>query len=116
MDNELRDGINRILFHIQSNEERADKIAELIAPELADAEKWRKVWEIAKQHTHGECRTCKVSDHCHDFGTSLCWSARQVAESIEVKKATPPPESDEPYYKNARDSCSMFRSCGRKTR
>jgi hypothetical protein len=37
----LRDQINRILFHILSNEKRADKIAELIAPELADAEKWR---------------------------------------------------------------------------
>lgn len=35
--NELRDGINRILFHIQSNELRADKIAELIAPELEKA-------------------------------------------------------------------------------
>lgn len=42
MKDKLRDGINRILFHILSNEERADKIAELIAPELEAARKWRK--------------------------------------------------------------------------
>jgi len=39
----LRDKINRILFHVLSNEERADKIAELIAPELEKAEKWDRV-------------------------------------------------------------------------
>jgi len=33
----LRDEINRILFHVLSNEERADKIAELLAPELEKA-------------------------------------------------------------------------------
>jgi hypothetical protein len=41
MPDELRDQINRILFHVLSNEERTDKIAELIAPVLADAAKWR---------------------------------------------------------------------------
>lgn len=36
----LKDEINRILFHVLSNEERADKIAELLSPELEKARRW----------------------------------------------------------------------------
>jgi len=43
----LRDQINRILFHVLSNEERADKIAELIAPELKKARKYDALVEPA---------------------------------------------------------------------
>ena len=45
----LRDEINRILFHVLSNEERADKIAELLAPELEKAEKWDA---LTKKYPH----------------------------------------------------------------
>ncbi len=69
----LRDQINRILFHILSNEKRADKIAELIAPVLADAKKWRKVREIAKMFDIEGCEGCPmINTNYHICGNAWC--------------------------------------------
>lgn len=63
MSDKLRDEINRILFHVLSNEERADKIAELLAPELEKARKWDKLKEIAEyaQKDTDNCEPCPLN-------------------------------------------------------
>jgi hypothetical protein len=78
---ELRDGINRILFHVLSNEERADKIAELIAPILADAESWRKVKEIADS-CFCPMQECPLYKRCID----LPCLAELVVDALDGKE------------------------------
>lgn len=56
---ELRDGINRILFHVLSNEERADKIAELIEPELKKAQEVDKFITSCTLNPFYGLHTCK---------------------------------------------------------
>lgn len=84
MDN-LRDGINRILFHILSNEERADKIMELIAPELEKAEKWEKV-EAAANSTPPYCKCPLWHEDCnHEYAGCIFRDVVDALNRPEVK-------------------------------
>lgn len=105
----LRDGINRILFHILSNEERADRIMELIAPELEKAEKydalclikdpiqverelflevtekaekWDKVEEIATMYSKVGCDGCPIGV-CYEV---LCSYALTIVDALNQPK------------------------------
>jgi len=75
MPDELRDQINRILFHIQSNEERADKIMELIAPVLADAAKWKRFLAIQS------CNDCPACPECPCDETNC--PAQKIEDAFE---------------------------------
>lgn len=86
---ELRDKINRILFHTLSNEERADKIMELIAPELEKAKRWDGVEEMAARNELDgyPCEGCPVEDVC-DSSFSLCGQADSIVDALTEKEAT----------------------------
>jgi len=59
-----------------------DAIIDIIAPILADAEKWRRVKEIAK-YGHKTCsRECPAWDFCCD---GLCQNVFEVVDALEGK-------------------------------
>ena len=80
---ELRDDINRILFHTLRME-RVDKIVEFLAPELEKANKWNKVVEIAEHAFTIECEGCPVV--CNITGDHLCDYAVKVVNALEGDK------------------------------
>ena len=63
----------------------ADSILSLLAPVLADAEKWRKVEEMAKYK--GNCGECPNDSLCMEFPTSACYICEGVVNALS-KEAT----------------------------
>jgi len=58
----------------------ADSILSLLAPVLADAEKWRKTKEIAKYK--GNCGECPNDSLCMEFPTSACYICEGVVNAL----------------------------------
>jgi len=73
--NELRDAIEGTLEHTccEDFETQATSILSLLAPILADAEKWRKVKEIAKMFDIEGCEGCPmINTNYHICGNAWC--------------------------------------------
>ena len=64
--------------------EASRRVAELIAPILDDAERWRKVKEIAGRNWLDEypCEGCSVADMC-DSSLSLCGQADSIVNALD---------------------------------
>jgi succinylarginine dihydrolase len=92
MDSKLRDKIAEALavqgvtdgYICDKTKAIADSILALFAPELADAEKWRKAKEIATRHGNGiPCSDCDMMATCNNKGGSVCYMARTVVAALE---------------------------------
>lgn len=62
----------------------ADSILSLLAPVLADAEKWDRVKELAERNWLDEypCEGCSVESMC-DSSLSLCGQADSIVTALE---------------------------------
>jgi hypothetical protein len=88
MDSKLRDKIAEALavqgvtdgYICDKTKAIADSILSLLAPILADAEKWRKTKEIAKYK--GNCGECPNDSLCMEFPTSACYICEGVVNAL----------------------------------
>ena len=68
------------------SDEATDSILSLLAPILADAEKWRKVKEIAGI-TEWECEErCKFAQACRDADFDLCDVCKDIVDALDGKE------------------------------
>lgn len=91
---ELREKIKAIIAEAQEedhhgnllmySDEATDSILSLLAPVLADAEKWDRVKELAERNWLDEypCEGCSVESMC-DLSLSLCGQADSIVTALE---------------------------------
>lgn len=90
---ELREKIKAIIIEAREedhhgnllmySDEATDSILSLLAPVLADAEKWDRVKELAERNWLDEypCEGCSVEDMC-DSSLSLCGDADSLVDAL----------------------------------